>query len=201
MLERKIEERTTNLSNHNHLLTEIPPRCISQEPCIDKKEFSKQIDKEYTSTGAHGFLRLTGLFSDHVNKKLNLDSDYYHSMNMLSQKRTIINKLAKTVHRENSIDLRNQSHHKSIDVDPNFTMDKADLKTTDNTSSSSDRYKSMLMYKRCSKLEDWKDFQTKKSINKFDVVRPSLVSTLPVLKFHKPKIFKARRSPQGRRSN
>lgn len=179
---------------------------ISREPSIDKREFLKQIDKEYSTTGAGGFLRLNGLFSSHVNKKLNLDSEFYHSMNMLSQKRTILNKLRKSIanvpnlQREKSLDLGEKSPKMFIEKNPNHTMDNAERRTMDSTSVNSNKNKSMLMYKRCSKLENWKDFQTKRSLNQFDNSQHSIASTLPVLKFHKQKLFKQRGSLQGRRS-
>jgi ribosomal protein L29 len=206
-IDRKSSELKSNsLNKYNHNQSELESHNISREPSIDKREFLKQIDKEYSSTGAGGFLRLNGLFSSHVNKKLNLDSEFYHSMNMLSQKRTILNKLRKsianvpTLQREKSLDIAEGSPRMFIEKNPNHTMDNADRKTMDSTSINSSKNKSTLMYKRCSKLENWKDFQTKRSPNQFDHSHHSVASTLPVLKFHKQKLFRQRGSLQGRRS-
>jgi hypothetical protein len=77
--------------------SEITSPVKSLEGSQERRAFVKQIDREYTSTGASGFLKLNGLFSNHVDKKLHVNPDLYHSMNMMSQKRTILNKLRKSI--------------------------------------------------------------------------------------------------------
>jgi hypothetical protein len=94
------------------------------------------------------------------------------------------------------------------------TMDNAERRTMDNTSADSDINRSMLMYNRCSKLENWKDFQTKRYSKQHhsghnanqnlsfmsSQEHQRVHSTLPVLKFHKERVFKPRGSFQGKKS-
>lgn len=111
------------------------------------------------------------MFSNHVNKKLNVDSDIYYSMNMLGQKRTILNKLRASIANGTlatnkieklSISNLNKSHGDSVQAK---TIDRNDRQSVDNASINSDNNRVVLMYNRCSKLENWKDFQTKRYIN------------------------------------
>ena len=72
----------------------------------------------------------------------------------------------------------------SFDLGNNTKSDNMAFEKTDPT---------MLMYKRCSKHEKWKNFQTKRYVNiKHQKKNP--MSTLPILKFHKDKIYKSRGS-------
>lgn len=140
-------------------------------PSPNKNSFVNQIDTEYKSTGAHGFLRLNGMFSNHVNRKLNIDSDVYYSMNMLGQKQTVLNKLRASIANgtltTNKIEKLNnsavnKSHGDSLQAK---MIDKNERRAADNMSMSSDKNRVVLMYNRCSKLENWKEFQTKRYIN------------------------------------
>ena len=63
---------------------------LKREPSLNTRDFMKQMDKEYSSTGAGGFLGLNGSFSNHIDRKLQLKPDLYHSMNMLGQKNVIM---------------------------------------------------------------------------------------------------------------
>ena len=137
------------------------------------------------------------MFSKHVDSKLNLDPDLYHSMNMLSQKHTIMNKLRKSLVNPNSSKkhnkslLANNSKVKSI-ISPvqNTTIDNAELNTMDNTSNNSDVNGTTLMYGRCSKHENWKDFQIKRCVKNYKSRFGVSKSTLPVLKFQKEQLSK-----------
>ena len=154
---------TENLAKINKLNTNQ----IAQ----NRKSFVSQIDSEYKSTGAWGFLRLNGLFSNHVNKKLNVDSDVYHSMNMLGQKRTILNKLRSSIANNtlttDKIDKLNNSNMNKSQSDPiqGKIIDNYERRAFDNISIESEKNRMILMYNRCAKHENWKHFQTKRYIN------------------------------------
>lgn len=153
---------------------------------------------------------MNGLFSNYLNKKLHVDSDVYHSMNMLGQKRTILNKLRKSLANappilKNTIDLDHPVHSRSInEVVKQNSVDNADYRTVDDTSLNSDHNRSLIMYGRCSKYEKWKEFQTGRYLKNRKVLEHrsfstepftsnfASKSTLPVLKYHKEKLHRAK---------
>jgi len=188
-----------------------------RENSQNRNSFLKQIDQEYSSTGASGFLKLNGLFSSHLNKKLNLDSEVYHSMNMVGQKRTILNKMRKSLAdsptKAKKVEgLDTSIHNKSmINNAHGRTVDNADRRTMDNSTLDSDLHKSV-MYGRCSKLEKWKQFQTSRYLknskakinNSYGtgslLSRLNSKSTLPVIKFAKNRVLPAKASLQPKHS-
>ena len=162
---------------------------------MERRPFLNLIDKEYHSTGAQGFLRLNGLFSKHIDDKYGIDSDLYHSMNMVSQKHTILNRLRKSIaevipKKRKTIVAQSSPNKSMSDGIQNSTIDNAEKNTMDNTSKNSDFNDTTLMYGRCSKLEKWKNFQEKRGLSNNKSRYMHSKSTLPVLKYHKDKIFK-----------
>lgn len=126
----------------------------SRKPSVEQRSFLDQINNEYSTTGKCGFLRMNGLFSKHVDKKLHVDSDLYHSMNMVSQKHLVLTKLRKSIANQNYITKRpsiaeKNSPNKSL-LEPihSSTMDNAEKNTMDNTSNNSDLNGTTLMYGR-----------------------------------------------------
>ncbi|CAI2376678.1 unnamed protein product [Moneuplotes crassus] len=159
---------------------------MSRKPSLNNRDFVKQIDKEYKSTGASGFLRLNGSFSNHVDKKLQLKPDLYHSLNMMSQKKAIFRKFNNSV---NALS-KNAGDTKSS----HFTKTNSDNMALGGSS------KVMMMYNRCEKHENWKKFQIKRSQHNLSLRHSQVTSTLPALKFQKEKLFKPKKTFSRRKS-
>ncbi|CAI2374442.1 unnamed protein product [Moneuplotes crassus] len=170
--------------NDDCLNSQESPQGMDRKPSFNNRDFVKQIDREYSSTGASGFLRMNGSFSNHVDKKLNLQPDLYHSLNMISQKDAIFRKFANSVH--------------------NFSYDARDSRSTtlgntgsENMTGASSKLKRM--YNKCERHENWKKFQAKRYPKSNFTNHKNVVSTLPVLKSHKEKILVPKRTSVIRR--
>ena len=103
------------------------------------------IDSEHTSSGRHGFLRLNGFFSSYVDKKLEINSDTFHAMNHLHQRKAV-----KEMY----------SSHQTTPLHTQSRMREEQKFPTLEALAASPRANSVLAYKKCHRIDKWWKRQT-----------------------------------------
>ena len=101
----------------------------------------KAIDREHTSSGRHGFLRLNGFFSAHIDRKLEIDCDTFHAMNHLHQRKAV-----KEMY---------NSHQPSPKNGYSQLVGEGQKFPTLDAIAASPRANSVLAYKKCHRIDKW----------------------------------------------